>query len=277
MKFGKGYWKPFAEGIEREWVITNGIGGYCGSTIINANARRHHAYLIASLHPPVERVAVLNKTDEQLKIGDKIYSFATNQKVGDWNDNGQEYLQRFIYDELPHFIYQAEGTFVTKTLSFEWGKNTIAIGYDIMNGSKEAEFFIKPFLTYRDHHSGNEGGTLNFDVSFDNESMLKAVPEANKDVTIRVYASEGAFIKNENEYENDVVLQTEINTGNGALDNSYTPYDIVVALKPYEHKKISVICSVETEFEKNAFKTIEAGAKRIRQLKKKLLNTMQIN
>ena len=60
MEFGKGYWKTFSAGVEREWVITNGIGGYCGSTIINACARMHHAYLVASLHAPVERYAVLN-------------------------------------------------------------------------------------------------------------------------------------------------------------------------------------------------------------------------
>lgn len=269
MKFGKGYWKTFSEGIEREWVITNGIGGYCGSTIINANARRHHAYLIASLHPPVERVAVLNKVDEGLVIGDKTYSFATNQRVGDWNEEGQKYLQRFIYDELPHFVYQAEGTFITKTLCFEWERNTIAIGYDIMNGSKSAEFHARPLLTYRDHHSGNERATLNFDVCFENQSILKAVPEAKKDLTIRLYSSEGTFVKNEEEYDSDMVLQTEIATGNGALENSYTPYDIVVELKPYEHKKISVVCTVESTFEKDAFKTIAQGIKRIRQIKKK--------
>ena len=67
MHFGKGYWKTFSAGIEREWVITNGLGGYCGNTIIGANARKHHGYLIASLHPPVERVAVVNKSDELLE------------------------------------------------------------------------------------------------------------------------------------------------------------------------------------------------------------------
>lgn len=50
-KYGKGYWKTFREGIQREWVITNGIGGYAGSSLIGANTRKHHGLLIASLHP----------------------------------------------------------------------------------------------------------------------------------------------------------------------------------------------------------------------------------
>lgn len=269
MEFGKGYWKTFNEGIEREWVITNGIGGYCGSTIINARARKHHAYLIASLHAPVERYAVLNKTDEMLKIGDKEYSFATNQRPGGWNEEGQKYLQRFIYDELPHFVYQAEGVFLTKTLCFEWEKNTIAIGYDVMNGSKEAELYITPFLTYRDHNSRVERAELKFKEEFETKKTLKLVPKKNKKLDIRIHISEGKFEESEEKFDSDAVLTTEIATGGEAIVNSYTPYRIKVKLKPYEHKKVSLICTIEKKYEKDAFKTISAGIERIRALKEK--------
>ena len=267
MEFGKGYWKTFDEGIEREWVITNGIGGYCGGTIINARARKHHAYLVASLHAPVERYAILNKTDEMLKIGDKEYSFATNGRPGGWNEEGQKYLQRFVYDELPHFIYQAEGTFITKTLAFEWEKNTIAIGYDIMNGSKEAEFYITPFLTYRDHNVRVECAGLKFSEEFETKKTLKLVPKKNKKLIIKLYVSDGKYEKNDVKFDTDAVLQTEINTGGEAIVNSYTPYKIKVKLKPYEHKKVSLVCSIEKKFEKDAFKTIDESVKRIKGVK----------
>ena len=267
MEFGKGYYKTFREGLQREWVITNGIGGYSGGTIINARARKHQAYLVASLHAPVQRYAVLNKTDEAIKIGDKEYSFVTNMRPGDVNEEGQKYLQRFIYDELPHFVYQAEGTFITKTLCFEWKKNTIAIGYDIMNGSKEAEFYITPFFTYRDHNHRVERAELKFKEEFETKKTLKLVPKKNKDLAIRLYVSNGKFEENEEKFDSDAVLQTEIETGGEAVVNSYTPYKIRVKLKPNEHKKISLICTVEKKFNKDAFETIEAGVKRIRKLK----------
>lgn len=267
MEFGKGYWKTFGAGVEREWVITNGIGGYCGSTIINACARMHHAYLVASLHAPVERYAVLNKIDESITIGDKTYSFATNQRPGGWNEEGQKYLQRFVYDELPHFVYQAEGTFINKTLSFEWEKNTIAIGYDIMNGAKEAVYEITPFFTYRDHSSRVEKSDLKFKTELTGKKTLELVPKKNKDVTIKFYASNGKFVENEEKYDHDMELQTEINTGGEPINNSYTPYKVVVKLAPFEHKKISVICSIEKKFEKDAFVTIEKGTERIKKIK----------
>ena len=57
---------PMSVGVQKEWVLTNGIGGYAGSSVTGAHARKHHGYLIASLHPPVERFVILSKINECL-------------------------------------------------------------------------------------------------------------------------------------------------------------------------------------------------------------------
>ena len=116
MRFGKGYWKTFEAGLEREWVTTNGIGGYAGSSIIGANTRNHQGLLVASLRAPVSRYAILTKINEKIDIGEKEYSLYTNQHPGGWNEEGQKYLQRFIYEENPKFVYQAEEVFLTKEI-----------------------------------------------------------------------------------------------------------------------------------------------------------------
>lgn len=268
MIFGKGFYKKIEDGVEREWVITNGIGGYGGSTIINARSRKHHAYLVASLHAPVMRYAILDKTDEEVNIGDRNYSFATNMRAGGWNDEGQRYLQSFSYDELPHFKYQAEGFFVTKTIAMEWKKNTVCIGYDIMNGDKPAEFIIRPMLTFRDHNLRLKDNEFKFKEEFENSKTLKLVPKKNKDVNISVYCSDGKFKKSEEKFDVDAILQTEVKTGGDAVINSYTPYEIKIKIKPFEHKKVSFVCSTEKKFCKDAFKTIENETDRIRNLVK---------
>ena len=116
-------------------LIVLGIGGYCGSSIIGANERKHHGMLIASLHAPIQRYMVLAKIDETLRFGGddkgnggREYSFAANQRPA-YCEEGQKHLQRFIYDELPHYVYQVEEMFCTKTLAFEREKNTITIRY----------------------------------------------------------------------------------------------------------------------------------------------------
>ena len=118
LKIGKGQMKTFQSAIEREWVITNGIGGYAGSSIIGAHTRKHHGMLIASLHPPVERYLILSKLNEFFQIGTKQISLKTNQRPGWQNEEGQVYLQRFLYDGLPSFVYSFSGVRFSKTISF---------------------------------------------------------------------------------------------------------------------------------------------------------------
>ena len=56
------------EGLKREWIITNGIGGYSSSTIIGANTRKYHGLLVAPLMPPGTRQLILAKVDEGIEI-----------------------------------------------------------------------------------------------------------------------------------------------------------------------------------------------------------------
>ena len=58
-------------GLEKEWLITNGIGGYSSSTIIGANTRKYHGLLVAPLTPPARRFLILSKLDESIKINEK--------------------------------------------------------------------------------------------------------------------------------------------------------------------------------------------------------------
>ena len=72
-------WTTFKEGIKREWAVTNGIGGYAGSSMIGAHSRTHQGYLIASLHAPIERYLVFSKINETATVGTRTVSFETSQ------------------------------------------------------------------------------------------------------------------------------------------------------------------------------------------------------
>ena len=62
------------EGLKREWIITNGIGGYASSTIIGANTRKYHGLLVAPLTPPGNRTLILSKLDESVQTNGKSYN-----------------------------------------------------------------------------------------------------------------------------------------------------------------------------------------------------------
>ena len=92
-------------GLEREWIITNGIGGYSSSTIIGANTRKYHGLLVAALTPPARRFLILSKLDESIEVRGKKYNLYTN--IGkEYISKGFEYQESFEKDYVPTFKYK---------------------------------------------------------------------------------------------------------------------------------------------------------------------------
>ncbi len=69
----------FGEVMQKEWLITNGLGGYASSTVLGINTRKYHGLLVAALHPPGDRTVCLSKLDEDVIVGDDVYRLGSNE------------------------------------------------------------------------------------------------------------------------------------------------------------------------------------------------------
>ena len=69
----------FDEAIQKEWLITNGIGGYASSTVLGVNTRKYHGLLVAALDPPGNRTVCLSKIDEEIHVGNEVYLLGANE------------------------------------------------------------------------------------------------------------------------------------------------------------------------------------------------------
>ena len=263
---------PLSVGVQKEWVLTNGIGGYAGSSVTGAHARKHHGYLIASLHPPVERFVILSKINECLIRSSGKKDFTVEQYLaGDGSTayrEGIEYLNSFTYDGLVHFTTKAPEFTMTKTLAFEHGKNTIAVSYDIQNDGEAATLVLTPLFNYRVHHDASTVDTLKFDTTYE-QPEIRLVPQQNKDVTIRLFTDDGTVVPCEEKYTTGMQLQKELDVESDALDDNYTPYQIEFPLDAGCRKKISIVCTIEDVYEKDAFATAAAEMARFDALEKK--------
>ncbi len=263
---------PMSAGVQKEWVLTNGIGGYAGSSVTGAHARKHHGYLIASLHPPVERFVILSKINECLIRSSEKIDFTVEQYLADDGSTayrkGIEYLNSFTYDGLVHFTTKAPEFTMTKTLAFEHGKNTIAISYDIQNDGESATLVLTPLFNYRVHHEASTIDTLKFDTAYE-QPEIRLVPQQNKDVTIRLFTDDGTVVPCEGKYTTGMQLQKELDVESDALDDNYTPYQIEFPLDAGCRKKISIVCTIEDTYEKDAFATAAAEMARFDALEKK--------
>ena len=263
---------PMSAGVQKEWVLTNGIGGYAGSSVTGAHARKHHGYLIASLHPPVERFVILSKINECLIRSSGKINFTVEQYLADDGSTayrkGIEYLNSFTYDGLVHFTTKAPEFTMTKTLAFEHGKNTIAVSYDIQNDGDAATLVLTPLFNYRVHHDASTVDTLKFDTTYE-QPEIRLVPQQNKDVTIRLFTDDGTVVPCEEKYTTGMQLQKELDVESDALDDNYTPYQIEFPLDAGCRKKISIVCTIEDVYEKDAFATAAAEMARFDALEKK--------
>lgn len=263
---------PMSAGVQKEWVLTNGIGGYAGSSVTGAHARKHHGYLIASLHPPVERFVILSKINECLIRSSEKIDFTVEQYLADDGSTayrkGITYLNSFTYDGLVHFTTKAPEFTMTKTLAFEHGKNTIAVSYDIQNDGDAATLVLTPLFNYRVHHDASTVDTLKFDTTYE-QPEIRLVPQQNKDVTIRLFTDDGTVVPCEEKYTTGMQLQKELDVESDALDDNYTPYQIEFPLDAGCRKKISIVCTIEDTYEKDAFATAAAEMARFDALEKK--------
>src|SRR3954468_15907669 len=92
----------FNEAIQHEWLETNGLGGWSGSTILNCHSRRYHGLLIAATNPPTERMNLLSKLDETIVTADGRFELACNQYAENViYPQGFQYLQKFSRDLFP--------------------------------------------------------------------------------------------------------------------------------------------------------------------------------
>lgn len=273
-QFGRNAFRTIEEGIEREWVLGNGIGGFAGGTIIGANSRAHHSYLVASLNPPVDRFSVLGRTQECITVGKTHYDLTSQQYIG-WNKDGQRYLNRFTLDGVPTYYYQVNDITLKKTVSMEYGKNTVVVCYEIKNGMDNAVLSITPLFTYKELGSSLERNELQFDIQREGKK-LTLIHKQHREVPIKFYTSLGEYYDRKQiptsmatpNYLLEENLVYAIDNRNGALgvDHYSTPYQVDVHLKAYEKKSFYIKCTLEELDERDGFGIVEDYKSRMQQL-----------
>ena len=239
-------WTTFKEGIKREWAVTNGIGGYAGSSMIGAHSRTHQGYLIASLHAPIERYLVFSKINETVTVGTRTVSFETSQHRASGKTvytEGQKFLTSFIYDGSVHYTYETDNFSFEKHITLKRNANVCAVAYELTAGDSDCTFTLTPLFNYREHSESSTPDTLKFET-FTEDRTFYLVPEKNKDIAIRFQTSEGTFSERETVYDIDMQLQIEVDLETDGIDCHYCPVDLSIAVPANTTKKVSILCSI---------------------------------
>src|SRR5687767_2937924 len=144
--------------LSREWLETNGLGGFASSTIIGLNTRRYHGLLVAATRPPVGRIVMLSRLDEALIIEGRRYDLSSNQYPGTIHPQGYKLQTAFRLDPFPVFTYEVEGIVIEKSILMLQGENTTVVQYDFREQNSDspnpklpdATFELRPLVAFRD-------------------------------------------------------------------------------------------------------------------------------
>jgi len=190
--------------LAREYLETNGLGGYASSSVLGINTRKYHGLLVAAMSPPVERALLVSRVDETLIIKGSRLEFSSSEYEGKIHPRGYRHLDSFRLDPFPVFTYIVGGLKVEKTVFMVHGQNTTCLMYKIEslpNGPRPSQVIleVRPIMAFRDHH-----GLMRENHEVDDHTVVKGD-------TVRLRPYEG-------------MPSLTVSAGNGRFERSFYWY-----------------------------------------------------
>jgi predicted glycogen debranching enzyme len=244
------------EGLDHEWLATNGLGGYAAGSIVGATTRSYHGLLVAALRPPVERTVLVTKIDETVEFPDgHTLKLGVNEyQDGTIDPQGYNYLTKVgLEGDIPFFMY-ALGDMLTleKRVWMEYGQNTTYVQY-MLHGSFDEEseksahkmtLTLYPFCLHRDHHSTTQG-SHDWHFLVKNEGNCCRVRAYEDAATVTMIAEPEASFTTTGEWYWNVLHRCDQKRGLPDHEDVYQPGYFRIQLTP--GKRITLVLSTERE------------------------------
>jgi predicted glycogen debranching enzyme len=257
----------FTQGLQKEWLVTNGLGGFASSTILGCNTRRYHGLLVAAPRGEIDRLMTVSKFEELIVIGDKTCYLSTNRYVENYiHPRGFLHLRKFEMNPFPKYYYTDEGLTVTKEIFMIQDTNTTVVRYKIFTASDETfQFEVHPLLTCRDFHTLQRENDK-FSIYVDYENLVMSVQPYEKMPVIKIKADVMDF-KIQNYWYKRFQLEKEKERGLDYIEDLFHPGCFVCEGK--SSLEIDFIITIEdiTNIDVNA--EYARAKKRIETLNKK--------
>ena len=239
----------FEEAICKEWLVTNGLGGYAASTVLGLNTRKYHGLLVAALNPPGDRTVCLAKLDEDILVGNNIYRLGANEFCNAIFPQGYQFLKEFVISPFPKYTYILPIMKVKKTIFMPKGKNSVTALYKVLNRSaSEAKIRVYPLLTCRHFHTviDRQRNTLVFKQNHKSAEIEVAsdLPQA----TIASRSTAGKFIE-EAQWIEHLHYREEANRGESSIDDCYQPgyFEVQIPNNGETDFAITTVASIDSQ------------------------------
>jgi predicted glycogen debranching enzyme len=139
----------------REWLVTNGLGGYSSGTLAGVLTRRYHGLLVASLPAPLGRMVVLNHLLERVRLSDRdVRWLGDEDDIAGPNaaDRGGHLAEFRLELGLPVWRYELPGAVIERRVLMPYGQNTVHITYRLLDGAP-VRLALRPSIQFRGYEA----------------------------------------------------------------------------------------------------------------------------
>jgi len=245
----------FDTSIQKEWIVTNGLGGYASSTVLGINTRKYHGLLVAAFHPPRDRTICLEKLDEEARIGNDTYQLGANEFQNGIFPLGHTFLNQVRVSSFPKFIYTLQNFEIEKTVFMPYGMNATIILYKALNrSSSDINVRVFPLINCRHFHSVTERRKLTTDPSQKYESKETCISFGSPKSAIILRTVGGKYSAKEKWVEN-LYYREEANRGESCLDDCYQSgfFEYEIKAGRNESFAIATVADEEADAARKAF------------------------
>lgn len=230
----------------REWLVTNGLGGYASGTVSGISTRRYHGLLVAALSPPRGRHVLVSHVDESVTLRFLKAPLATHVFPGAVSPEGYKFLDGFSLSPLPTWRWRIGAALLERSIFMPQGQNTTIVRYTLVSAPGAVTLAVRPFCAFRDFHQHsreNSRAHIKADLARDRPGAVVLRPYSTLPAVTLI--APGVWISSA-DWWRDFVHDHERERGLDATEDLFTPGEFILSLAPGETAHI--VATTESRF-----------------------------
>ena len=232
------------EALRKEWLVTNGLGGYASSTVLGINTRKYHGLLIAAFNPPVNRWVLLTKLDENLQIGNKNHDLNSNEFRDVIHPKGYQFLSGFSVTPLPTFRYEVHGVSLKKTIFMPYMTNATAVIYEVSNPLEEkVSVYVSPIVNSRHFYNTTNRSDLNWKFIQEHKKNVVIVEPSDSLSSLILSSGINCSFVDESWWIEKLFFRVDDSRSESSIDDNFRPGFFKFSIKPKENKRFYVLAA----------------------------------
>ncbi|MCW4005477.1 MAG: amylo-alpha-1,6-glucosidase [Candidatus Bathyarchaeota archaeon] len=232
---------------KQEWLITNGLGSYASSSIVNINSRKYHGLLVSALNPPSDRTVCLAKLDEELFIADRVFLLGSNEFCDTFYPKGFAHLKEFTIAPYPTWLYSIRDVEMQKTVFMPYQKNQVTTLYQITNqNSFNVTCKITPMIACRHFHTVMNKWQTPFEFTQTPQSRGVELNCTKPKVRLSITATEGTFSEEPNWIEHLYYVEEALR-GETSIDDNYQPGYFQISIPANSTKTFAITATTDPQ------------------------------